>query len=49
MVVTITNGYYSAPAKEFARSQGIALIGSRHLEEWATWRVPLSQVLEDLS
>ncbi|WEP00740.1 restriction endonuclease (plasmid) [Streptomyces sp. FXJ1.172] len=48
VVVAITNGYYSGPAKKFARSQGITLLGPPHLEEWATWGVPLSKILEDL-
>lgn len=45
VVVAVTNGYYSAPARTFARSQGIALIDWRSLEHWATWGVPLTKVL----
>ncbi|MGW7458418.1 restriction endonuclease [Streptomyces sp. NPDC054797] len=46
VVAVVTNGYFSAPAETFARSQDIKLIGWRQLERWATWGVHLSKVLD---
>ncbi|MCY0961122.1 restriction endonuclease [Streptomyces sp. H27-H5] len=46
VVAVVTNGYFSAPAETFARSQDIKLIGRRQLERWATWGVHLSKVLD---
>ncbi|OIV39438.1 hypothetical protein BIV57_00970 [Mangrovactinospora gilvigrisea] len=45
LVVAMTNGSFSLPARRFADSQKIHLIGARRLEQWATWGQPLTEVL----
>ncbi|MER6477119.1 restriction endonuclease [Streptomyces filamentosus] len=45
VVVAMTNGTFSAPARRFAEGQGIHLVGERELEQWATWGQPLSELL----
>jgi restriction system protein len=45
IVIAMTNGSFSLPARRFAESQGIHLIESRELEQWATWGQPLAEVL----
>lgn len=46
VVIAVTNGTYSAPARWFARSQNITLIDRSTLEDWATWGLPLPDVLK---
>ncbi|GAA2225213.1 restriction endonuclease [Streptomyces nogalater] len=46
LVIAMTNGTFSLPARRFAESQKIHLIEVRRLEQWATWGQPLSEVLE---
>ncbi|MET8676110.1 restriction endonuclease [Streptomyces sp. NPDC004647] len=48
VVLAVTNGHYSDPARRFARSQDIALINWSTLEHWATWGVPLPEILDTL-
>ncbi|MEW2374430.1 restriction endonuclease [Streptomyces sp. NPDC006656] len=45
VVVAMTNGSFSMPARRFAESQNIHLIESRELEQWATWGQPLRELL----
>ncbi|MFH8753314.1 restriction endonuclease [Streptomyces rimosus] len=46
VVVIVTNGSFSSPAQAFARSQNISLIGRSGLIDWASWGVPLQEILE---
>ncbi|TGB15492.1 restriction endonuclease [Streptomyces sp. MZ04] len=48
VVLAVTNGTYSTPAKRFAYSQNINLINWSTLEHWATWGIPLPEILETL-
>ncbi|MEU7151174.1 restriction endonuclease [Streptomyces sp. NPDC045456] len=49
IVVIVTNGFFSYPAETFARSQNIALVARSSFEHWATWGVPLQEILEHRS
>lgn len=49
VVVIVTNGSFTAPAEEFARSQNIALVARSNLKDWATWGVPLHEIIEHRS
>ncbi|MFJ2955702.1 restriction endonuclease [Streptomyces sp. NPDC087270] len=46
LVIAMTNGTFSLPARRFADSQKIHLVEAQKLERWATWGQPLSEVLE---
>ncbi|MFD4393793.1 restriction endonuclease [Kitasatospora sp. NPDC058478] len=45
VVAVVTNGSYSEPARDFARTQNIVLIDWVTMRDWATWGQPLSEVL----
>ncbi|MEU8954996.1 restriction endonuclease [Streptomyces sp. NPDC048518] len=47
IVVALTNGSFSKPASSLAAEQGIHLMWGDQLERWATWGVPLLEVLGD--
>ena len=46
IVIAMTNGGFSLPARRFAANQGIFLIEAKELEHWATWGQPLQELLE---
>ncbi|MFH8386983.1 restriction endonuclease [Kitasatospora sp. NPDC018058] len=48
VVVVVTNGTVTAPARAFARSQQIHCLDRDRLERWATWGQPLPELLPDL-
>ncbi|WP_343244976.1 restriction endonuclease [Streptomyces sp. SID14478] len=48
VVVLVTNGRISAPAREFARQQRLHLVDRSLLEQWARGRRPLWEVLPAL-
>lgn len=45
IVVAVTNGTFTKPAIDFARSHTIHLLGRTDLKRWATWGDPLLSVL----
>ncbi|MCX4808762.1 restriction endonuclease [Streptomyces sp. NBC_01214] len=45
IVVAVTNGTFTKPAREFADNHDINLIGGALLRRWATWGEPLLSVL----
>ncbi|MDX3350507.1 restriction endonuclease [Streptomyces violaceoruber] len=47
IVVAVTNGSFSKPASSLAAEQGIYLMYGDQLERWATWGIPLLEVLGD--
>ncbi|MFE5095956.1 restriction endonuclease [Streptomyces sp. NPDC056638] len=46
IVVAVTNGTFTKPASDFARTHDIHLLCQARLERWATWGEPLLSVLE---
>jgi hypothetical protein len=42
----VTNGCFSWPATRFAYAQNIHTIDWMRLEHWATWGVPLAEILD---
>ncbi|MBT2404565.1 MULTISPECIES: restriction endonuclease [unclassified Streptomyces] len=48
VVVLVTNGRITGPAKEFARSQRLHLVDRRLLDEWSTGSTPLWDLLSQL-
>ncbi|MGP4114154.1 restriction endonuclease [Streptomyces sp. 4N509B] len=46
VVVAVTNGRFSWPATRFAYAQNIHTIDWMDLEHWATWGVPLAEILD---
>ncbi|MEU9061745.1 restriction endonuclease [Streptomyces sp. NPDC048430] len=45
IVVAVTNGTFTKPASDFARSHDIQLLCQARLKRWATWGEPLLSVL----
>ncbi|OIJ95440.1 hypothetical protein BIV24_09175 [Streptomyces colonosanans] len=45
IVVAVTNGTFTKPATDFARTHDIHLLDQARLQRWATWGEPLSSVL----
>ncbi|MFF1399352.1 restriction endonuclease [Streptomyces sp. NPDC058287] len=48
VVVMVTNGKISQPAREFARQQRLHLVDRRVLEQWARGRRPLWEILPSI-
>ncbi|MFE5029510.1 restriction endonuclease [Streptomyces sp. NPDC056656] len=48
VVVMVTNGKISQPAREFARQQRLHLVDRRLLEQWARGRRPLWEILPSI-
>ncbi|MFF2902423.1 restriction endonuclease [Streptomyces sp. NPDC057966] len=46
IVIAVTNGTFTKPASDFARTHDIHLLGQERLRRWATWGEPLLSVLE---
>lgn len=45
IVIAMTNGGFSLPARRFAENQDIFLVEAKELEYWATWGQPLQELL----